>query len=363
MGHWCGCADTQLDEARSWLLIVIHHLVVDGVSWRILLEDMQQVYEQLRRGEAVVLPAKSSSLLQWSRELQEYARSAAVTLEADYWLTTGARSVPRLPRDYGDGDNTEGSVDQATASLNVAETQALLQEVPGRYQTEITEVLLAGLVETLWRWSGERLVRLALEGHGREEIGEAVEVTRTVGWFTSMYPAVIDLRQVYEVGAMLQAVKEQMRAIPRRGIGYGLLRYLGENEVVRQALQEQAEAEVSFNYLGQFDQVLGGEHWLRGTGEQGGASRSAGGRRRHLLDVSGTVFAGQLHVTVQYSAAVHSGERMRWLVNEYVGQLRRIVEHCRKQERASYTPSDFPQARLSQSKLNKLMSRVSKARQ
>ena len=344
-----------LGAGRSWLLLVIHHLVVDGVSWRILLEDLQAVYEQLRRGAAVQLPAKSSSLVQWGEQLQAYADSSAVGAEAEYWVRAGAQEVPRLRRDYGAGENTEGSVAQAQASLSEAETQALLQEVPGRYQTEITEVLVTALVETLWRWSGERLVRVALEGHGREELGEAVEVTRTVGWFTSLYPAVLDLRQVYEVGAMLRAVKEQLRAIPGRGLGYGLLRYLGADAGVRQRLQEQAAAELSFNYLGQFDQVLGGDRWLRGSGEAGGAVHSAAGRRRHLLDIGSSVAGGQLHVTVQYSRAIHSEARMAWLMQEYVSQLRRIIEHCRKQERASYTPSDFPQARLSQSELESLL--------
>src|SRR6185312_2598708 len=128
---------------------------------------------------------------------------------------------------------------------------ALLQEVPGRYQTQITEVLVTGLVEAVWKWSGERLVRLALEGHGREAVlGGELDVTRTVGWFTTLYPVVVDLRQVYERGAALKAVKEQVRRIPQRGIGYGVLRYLGEE--VGAKLKEQEEAELSFNYLGQF---------------------------------------------------------------------------------------------------------------
>ncbi|HKG78523.1 MAG TPA: condensation domain-containing protein, partial [Pyrinomonadaceae bacterium] len=277
--------------------------------------------------------------------------------EAEYWLQAGAQKVPRLPRDYEDGENLEASVAQAGARLSVTETRALLQEVPERYQTEITEILVLGLVEALWRWSGERLVRLALEGHGREEIGEAVEVTRTVGWFTSIYPAVIDLRQVYELGVMLQRVKEQLRQIPRRGIGYGALRYLGASEAVRQALREQAEPELSFNYLGQFDQA-----WLRDTSESGGAMRNPRGRRRYLLDVSSNVVDGQLQVTVLYSREIHRVERMTELVNQYMTQLRRIIEHCREQQAASYTPSDFPQARLSQAGLNKLLSRMSKAR-
>jgi non-ribosomal peptide synthase protein (TIGR01720 family) len=349
-------------EGRSWLLLIIHHLVVDGVSWRILLEDMEQVYGQLQKGEPIRLAAKSSSLVQWGRQLQEYASRSEVQAEAQYWLRVGAQQVARLPRDYEGGENLEGSAAQAVGRLNVEETQALLQEVPGRYQTEITEVLVLGLVEALWSWSGERLVRLALEGHGREEIGEAVEVTRTAGWFTSLYPALIDLRQVYELGAMLQTVKEQLRQIPRRGIGYGVLRYLGPNEEVREALREQAEPELSFNYLGQFDQVEGAGQWLRGAGVAGGAVHDPGGRRRYLLDVSSRVADGELCVTVQYSRAIHSTERMTALVNRYLAQLRRIIEHCRQQQTASYTPSDFPQAQLSQAELNKLMSKVSKAR-
>ena len=134
-----------------------------------------------------------------------------------------------------------------------------------------------------------------------------------------------------------------------------MLRYLGVSEAVRQGLREQAEPEVSFNYLGQFDQVVGDGQWLRGIGERGGAAHSPQGRRRYLLDVNSRVVDGQLQVTVLYSRAIHRAERMAELVNQYMTQLRRIIEHCRRQQTVSYTPSDFPQAQLSQTELNKVL--------
>jgi non-ribosomal peptide synthase protein (TIGR01720 family) len=346
--------------AGGWLLVIIHHLVVDGVSWRILLEDFGEVYKQLKEGAAVQLPARTSSVKQWSERLQAYAGKAAA--EAEYWLQAGAVRVAKLPRDYVSEVNEEACSRVESGSLSEAETQALLQEVPARYQTQITEVLVTGLVEALWKWSGERLVRLALEGHGREAaVSSEVDVTQTVGWFTTLYPVVVDLRQVYETGAALQAVKEQLRRIPERGLGYGVLRYLGDEEV-RVRLQQQEEAELSFNYLGQFDQVLSREGWLRAAAVGSGEARYGGGRRRHLLDVTSSVVNGQLQVSVIYSERIHRRETMEKLVGEYLQQLRQLMVHCQQPEAVAYTPSDFPQARLSQRELNQLVNRLGKGK-
>jgi non-ribosomal peptide synthase protein (TIGR01720 family) len=338
----------------GWLLLIIHHLVVDGVSWRILLEDFEQVYAQLAGGQEVKLAEKSNSLQQWSEQLREYGRSEAVREEVAYWLEQGAVEVKPLPRDYADGENVEASMGIASGSLSAAETQGLLQEVPGRYQTQITEVLLWGLVEALWKWSGERVVRVALEGHGREAIGGEVEVTRTVGWFTTLYPVVVDLRQVYERGAGLKAVKEQLRGIPQRGIGYGVLRYLGDKAGVK--LKEQAAAELSFNYLGQFDQVLKPGGWLRAARDGSGVARHAAGRRRYLLDITSSVVNGQLQVSVLYSEAIHQRETMNRLIAAYLRELRELI--AQEVTAVDYSPSDFPQARLSQRELNELITRV-----
>src|SRR5262249_28730825 len=154
----------------------------------------------------------------------------------------------------------------------------LLQEVPAAYNTQINDVLLTALARTLSWWTRSAhqsengagaAVLVELEGHGREEVSAGVDVSRTVGWFTSIYPGVLESRACEAVGAGLKRVKEQLRAVPRRGLGYGVLRYLGEGEVsVR--LREMQRAQVGFNYLGQLDQAVGAERWLAIADESAG---------------------------------------------------------------------------------------------
>ncbi|MGH7999038.1 MAG: amino acid adenylation domain-containing protein, partial [Brasilonema sp.] len=239
----------------SRLLIVIHHLAIDGVSWRILLEDFQTAYEQLKCGEAIQLPPKTTSFKHWGERLKEYAHSEATQAEQDYWLAQARKSIPCLPVDFL-GNNTVASERTVSIALSVEETQALLQDVPTAYRTQINDVLLTALVQTFAQWTGEHLLLVELEGHGREEIFDDVDLSRTVGWFTTHFPVLLDLEKASNPGEALKAVKEQLRGIPKRGIGYGLLRYLNGNKEITEQLQALPQAEVKFNYLGQFDQVL-----------------------------------------------------------------------------------------------------------
>ncbi|MFB2839524.1 condensation domain-containing protein, partial [Floridanema evergladense] len=177
------------------LLIVIHHLVVDGVSWRILLEDLLTAYQQLSQNQAIQLPPKTTSFQDWAQHLKEYARYAYGTLtrteilksELAYWLSKSDSNVSSLPVDYPAGENTVASASNISVSLNEAETQALLQEVPKAYKTQINDVLLTALVLVLSRWTNSNSVLFNLEGHGREDIIEGVDLSRTVGWFTTLF--------------------------------------------------------------------------------------------------------------------------------------------------------------------------------
>ena len=185
----------QLGNGAGRLLLVVHHLVVDGVSWRILLQDLQQAYEQLRAGveaSAVRLAAKSSSFKQWAERVAAQAQSAAVAAEVSYWQSEARRGVKRLPVDHEGAANLMSEVQSVTVSLSEEQTRQLLQEVNSAYNTQINDVLLAALGQAVSEWSGSEAVLVELEGHGREEeeIGE-VDVTRTVGWFTSAYPALL----------------------------------------------------------------------------------------------------------------------------------------------------------------------------
>jgi amino acid adenylation domain-containing protein/non-ribosomal peptide synthase protein (TIGR01720 family) len=342
------------------LLMVIHHLLVDGVSWRILLEDLWTVYQQLRRGETAQLPPKSSSFKQWVVQLQEHARSAAVAAELPYWLGLPFNRIAPLPVDV-DGANTEGSARIVSVELDETETRALLQEVPAAYRTQINDVLLTALVESFSHWTGRRSLLVDLEGHGREEIGDELDLSRTVGWFTTVFPVLLDWGEAADTLVGLKMIKEQLRAIPQRGLGYGLLRYLHPDPALRAQLAALPRPEVSFNYLGQFDQVLPGEAPWRLAWEGIGPLRSPQCRRLHLLNVIGRVNADRLRWDWVFSEAVHHRATIERLAAGFTEALRSLIRLSQDPEAGKFTVSDFPGARIGQKDLDRLLSRIGQA--
>jgi non-ribosomal peptide synthase protein (TIGR01720 family) len=341
-------------EKASRLLIVIHHLVVDGVSWRILLEDFAHAYQQLSQGQTIHLPPKTTSFKQWAERLQEYAQSAELQQERDYWLAEVQKPFSPLPVDYSGGDNTEASACSVSVSLSQNETQELLQQVPKAYNTQINDVLLAALVQAFAEWTGEQTLMLELEGHGRENIFDDVDLSRTVGWFTTHFPVVLNLGDSSDPGEALKAIKEQLRAIPHRGLGYGVLRYLSRDL----ELQAQPRAEVSFNYLGQSDQVFSESSLLIPARESIGASRSQRGSRVYLLEINGIVAGGQLQMNWTYSKAIHRQSTIENLAEKFMQALRRLITHCQSPEAVGYTPSDFPQMQFSSEELDELLAEL-----
>jgi amino acid adenylation domain-containing protein/non-ribosomal peptide synthase protein (TIGR01720 family) len=339
------------------LLAVAHHLGVDGVSWRVLLEDLETAYTQLSRGDAVELPAKTTSWKAWAERLAGHARSGALADEAAFWTGQAAREVAPLPADDPRAENTLARRRGVAVRLTQDETEALLREVPAAYRTQVDEVLLAALAGALRRWTGEGRLRVELEGHGREEdaVG-GVDLSRTVGWFTSVYPVVLELPGGDDAGAAIKAVKEQLRAVPHRGIGYGLLRWLGGGETAAELAGAPA-AEVGFNYLGQFDQAVSGEAFFGFAPESAGPSMDRRGPRPYLLEVGGSVRAGRLELQVAYAEGVHRRETVERLAEGYAEELRRLIAHCRSADAGGYTPGDFPLAGLDQASLDALLGR------
>jgi len=337
------------------LLIVIHHLVVDGVSWRILLEDLQTVYQQLSQGKTVQLPPKTTSYKQWAKQLTQYAQSDAARSQIDYWLSKSCQQS--LPVDFPGGENTVASACTMSVALSQEETKFLIQEVPVAYQTQINDVLLTALVQAFRQWTGESSLLVDLEGHGREEIGENVDLSRTVGWFTTIFPVLLNLGEASDPGDALKTVKEQLRSIPDRGIGYGVLRYLSEESIIQQ-LQALPQAEVKFNYLGQFDQVLSDSSLFRPASESCGSTQSQRGSRNCLLEVNGIIVGGQLRLDWTYSKALHQQATIEKLAQGFVEVLRSLIAHCLSPTAGGYTPSDFPQMQFSQTELEQLMAEL-----
>ncbi|MGF1480498.1 MAG: amino acid adenylation domain-containing protein [Cyanophyceae cyanobacterium] len=344
----------------SWrLLILAHHLVIDGVSWRILLADLQQIYQQLQQGQAVQLPPKTTAFKTWAEQLPVWANSKHLQEQLDYWRTVATFPTISLPVE-SDVKNRVADARSLSISLSPQETAALLQEVPAAYQTQIDEILLTALAMAVLdpeyspiacQSNSEAVLRVDLEGHGRETLFEDLDLSRTVGWFTTLFPVALRLSPSDHLGNTIKSIKEQLRCVPQQGIGYGVLRYLTEYQL------RASTAQIRFNYLGQIDATFAEPAWLSPAAESPGLGRSPRSLRPYLLDINGWVSKSQLTWRWDYGAALHP-ETVAQLADGYGRALRSLVQHCQSPEAGGYTPSDFPDAALDQTDLDKLLGQL-----
>ncbi|MFI0479419.1 amino acid adenylation domain-containing protein [Actinomadura sp. 9N215] len=335
---------------QPWLvLVVVHHLVVDTVSWPVLVEDLTSAYGQVLAGDPVALPAKTTSFAAWSSYLTELAASDELVEEAPYWEQVAAQARP-VPRDRPDGGNAAAAGREVRVWLDVEQTSRLLHEVPAASRLRIDEVLLAALGMTLGRWlDGDGPVVVDVEGHGRHEEGPGIDLSRTVGWFTSLYP--VALPGGTDPGTVLATAKETLRQVPRHGLGYGLLRYLA-------GWQPPATTEISFNYLGQAtpnqagDDRTGNDLFRPVEGPRGQA-RSLDGDRMHVVEIIGQVVDGRLLLGWNYSGEVHDEATISELAHRYLETLGELIDHCcRPEGGGGFTSSDFPLADLDDTSLD-----------
>jgi amino acid adenylation domain-containing protein/non-ribosomal peptide synthase protein (TIGR01720 family) len=340
-------------EKPARLLLVIHHLAVDAVSWGVLLEDLDAAYRQVRSGQPPALPPKTTAFRDWAQKLEEIAGSGSLEREAPYWLSQTNAPAAALPLD-SEGDNTVGSARSVETVFSEDETTALLQDVPSVYRTQINDALLAALARAFAQSTGARSVRIGLEGHGREDLLPGIDLSRSVGWFTARFPVSLRLPDAAGPAETLLAVKEQLRAIPARGIGYGILRYLSAEGGAAGRMKALPEPDVSFNYLGQLDRLLQDDSLWRVLPSIG-PERSARDRRRYALSVEGRVLRGCLRFSWNYSENLHRRATIERLAEHFEQELRLLITRSRAAERGSYTPSDFPKARMSQKDLEKLL--------
>ncbi|MEH2220998.1 MAG: amino acid adenylation domain-containing protein [Nostoc sp.] len=346
------------DESDARLLIIIHHLAVDGVSWRILLSDLQRIYQQLVTQKPIALSAKTTAFIDWAEKLNNYAQSEIIKLELDYWLNHPWSKITPLPSDGADiqPENTVGSAACVSVKLTQEETQTLLLSVNEAYNTQINDILLSALVLSIAEWTGNSTVLIDLEGHGREELFPDIDLSRTVGWFTSLFPVLLQLPSLNQPGEIIKSIKEQLRAIPNRGTGYGILRYLCKYPTINEQIETIPASEISFNYLGQFDQVQSETGW-KFAPESAGATQSLKQTRDHLFDINALIVEGKLGIDWTYDSHIHTRSTVEKLAQSYIQSIRSIIEHCQLKENRGYTPSDFPDTQLNQLELDELLTR------
>ena len=347
----------ELAPERRQLLLVMHHLVVDGVSWRVLIEDLETAYRQLASGAAVKLPDKTSSFKEWAEGLQRHARSPELLAELAYWLAAVPAAPGRLPVDDPGGRDDLAADRPVAAVLDAARTATLLGECPAAYRARIHELLLAALAWTVGRWAGLDGVLIDVESHGREEIAAGLDLSRTVGWFTAKYPLWVGLAGAGRPLAALRPVKQALRAVPRHGIGFGLLHYLSPVKEAQTAIRALPHADLAWNYLGQLGDAApegagAAEEapWRVAAGSSGEA-RARRGQRPQRLTVDCWVSRGRLHCEWSYCPGLHRRQTIAGVAAAFLDALGELTAGQAEGEAHWLVPSDFRLARIDEQQL------------
>ncbi|NBI30069.1 non-ribosomal peptide synthetase [Chengkuizengella marina] len=321
------------------LLIVIHHLVIDGVSWRILFEDLTSTYMQLKRNETIQLPKKTDSYLKWSNELKKIANEIKfLKKEKAYWNKIESSNIIPIPKDNEQVERKGIDSQTYKFQLSVEETTKLLTNVHKAYNTEMNDILLCALGLSLKKWTGENQFMISLEGHGREEVIKDINIGRTIGWFTSIYPVRLNMKYSTNLSNQIKHLKEKLRQIPNKGIGYGMIKYLTSDDL-KTKISSGINPEISFNYLGQFDtdvNTVSFESSPLSVGEE----VSTNSERQYVLDIISSVENGMLNVSITYDVNEYKSDTMIQFASYMQESLDHIIQHCVNKGFKEITPSD-----------------------
>jgi amino acid adenylation domain-containing protein/non-ribosomal peptide synthase protein (TIGR01720 family) len=317
------------------LLLVAHHLVVDAVSWRILLDDLETAYVQLERGLAVDLPDKTTSFQAWAERIAEHARTLGTDTSA--WPRAAFAAAPPLPVDVPAVENTVATANSLIMTLDAELTHALLNEVPGAFGARIEVSLLCGIGRALARWTGAAVNLVDVEAHGRDETLGGLDLSRTVGWFTAIAPVPLHAGSRADPGEWLGAAAGSLAGITRQAIDFGALRWLSPDPAVRRRLAALPVPQVKCNYLGHVDRLLGRSALFTLAPEAAEPTADPANVRTHLIEVDAMVAGGTLRIELTYGAR-HRRETIAALAGEMEGALIAISDAA-KERRAPRRPA------------------------
>jgi non-ribosomal peptide synthase protein (TIGR01720 family) len=315
-----------LVRGAGLLVLDVHHLVMDGVSWNILLEDLETGYAQAVRGEAVDFGHRTTSYRDWSLKLADHVAGGSLDGETEHWL---AAVGPGTAESGVTEDDTVGAQRTVSVELSIEHTETLVYKAPAVFRSRVADVLISALAWSLSRWTGRDRVWVMLESHGRrEEIFDGVDLTRTIGWFTSVYPVSLDLPVTPGPSwpDLVRSVRGQLRKVPGQGLGYGALRYLSRPGTPGAALADRSEPQVLFNYHGRFQDQAGVLCRARRPGIGGDYSEAE--RVTRALDIDGSIYADRLGFSWYYSPSRYAPATVEAVAEDFRTAMVRIAEWC-----------------------------------
>ncbi|QQP77975.1 amino acid adenylation domain-containing protein [Bacillus sp. TK-2] len=318
------------------LLIAIHHLVVDGVSWRILLEDLETLYSQLEKGEKLEIGFKTDSYKEFASKLKAYSVSRELMKEREYWTSISKENVQFIPKKKEITKNNFENSSTVSITLDKELTTSLLRNTNRAYNTEINDILLTALAVGTRELTGKYKLKVNMEGHGREDVIENFEINRTVGWFTTMYPVLLDIGNENELSTNIKTVKETLRKIPNKGIGYGVLKHLAKDK----GFMNEEKAPISFNYLGELDQDINRREFSASKwsiGETVGKKIN----RNTSIEMNSMVLNGELVIHTTFNKLEYSEKMIKDLNQKYKESLEMIINHCANKVEPDQTPFDY----------------------
>ncbi|MBF0518240.1 MAG: amino acid adenylation domain-containing protein [Nitrospirae bacterium] len=344
----------KLDEC-DMLFITAHHLVVDMVSWRILLEDISSAYSDTVSGEIIRFPQKTDSFKAWAHFLLSYAQSAELLNEIPYWNQLDDTGLRELPVDFKNRENaTLSDIKRTGFSLNEAYTDLLLTQAGAAYNTDVPDLLLTALLRALKLWCGIESAAIDMEWHGRGWITEEIDVSRTVGWFTALYPVIVTLPKTDNSGTQIKYIKETLRKVPQKGIGYGIVKYMMPQDLKKSVTFNLKPRKICFNYLGQFEEQSSNSLFRVESGFKA-ADVSADTVCLYDMDVNSYVSDRKLDVTISMDGSRFKDETVEYVKECYEKSLKEIIDHCAGVKASELTPDDIDYDGLSIEDLDKVL--------
>ncbi|PUZ30106.1 non-ribosomal peptide synthase domain TIGR01720/amino acid adenylation domain-containing protein [Chitinophaga costaii] len=335
----CLFVKTPADTAENYLFIVIHHLAIDGVSWRMLIDELRNFITQPATRSTLRLPDKGTSFRQWSELLKKWANSPVFLQEHAYWKNISEQYVP-LPLEISGGEKaTFETVTYATRTLDVSTTSLLQKEANRVLGTDVQDLLLSAGTYAICNWTGSPNCTVALEGHGRGLQPDNADLSRTAGWFTSLYPVLLSLPPGETLLTQVAAIKEQLRATPHKGLGYGMLRYLGP-EHLRRTLDADI-CDIIFNYLGNLDNLFAASGGIAYNSSFQPANIAAGNILDSKLEFSCYISNRQLHTDIRYSTAAYTKATIEHIADVFQERLKEIIRSCAVKQARIKTPADY----------------------